>query len=251
MIRTREHPFPLIERVDVERLPRAPSYSDERDSGRCLIALTYTGCRFKGQAIVRNCYFQNQSGEIVVENTRDLLPIRAARMRGTGVGMSRLAKAGFSVLRKPFMLVEPMHNCMAEMPVARFLELWKKHRDTTIGSAEARAFDPEQTPMLRLLKAHWRQHRVAEGWTRERVAKLCSMWGLTPFELCELIQWAPGHMDNFLKSAFPLPGPVAVWFYFLENFRFGVPVFPQMPPSRESQTDSPAFATNDAAPIAL
>jgi len=232
--RTKDRPWPALEYENAKRLPRAPSYSEEsdRDSGRCLIALRFTGHRFRKLILVRNCYTRTATGEIMVENTRDLMPKRAKRTKGAAVAMSRLARHGFTIEKPPFMLTEPMHNCMAELREDEFARVWKINRDTAPTAMEAQHLrSANDTPMRRLLAQHWKAHRVHEGWSATRVRKLCAMWDMTPFELAEMIQWAPGNMEHYLTIAdqtdvMKLPGPVAVWFYFLENFRFGVSVFP-------------------------
>jgi hypothetical protein len=227
--------FPLIDATDVKRLPRTLSYGDDRDAGRVLIALRYTGPRrTHSKVLIRNCY-RSDRYSVVVENIREYVPAASPHYTGKmGVSLKKLLRTGlFEVVKPPFKLTEPMQNCMLEMNAADFEREFKENRDTSLSAIDALRFQPDLTPMLRLLKVHWKEQHVHDGWTADRVRRVCVLWNLTPFELAELIQWAPGHMDHFLKAAdkgtWRLPGPVAVWFYFLENFRFGISVFPSLP----------------------
>lgn len=240
----RPPPFPLI-RTETTRLPRSPSHGTDRDSGSCLIALRHTkrrSTRLKKIVIVRNCYRATYA-PIMVENMREYIPKNSTRYTARrGVPLEKLKALGFEVCAGPFIVDEPMHNCMAEMPHKEFAALWATHRVDVLGSIEARAFDQTakfpETPTLAMIRLHWESRRVHEDWDADRIKRLCALWKLTPFELAELIQWAPGHMDRVLnsdalKKGFKMPGPVVVWFYFLENIRLGLSVFPDFTTQEE------------------
>jgi hypothetical protein len=233
--------FPKVLIPEATRLPRAPSYCEsDKDSGRCMLALRYQwgdGPKAKVSILVRNCYRSRNAveGAIVVENARDLFPSSYLRRCG-GASLGRVLKrrrmrAGCTALhRGPWICVEPMHNCMLEYTVEEFEEIWKTNQhEAPMDSIAAWQFQPDATPTMRLIKLHWKQRRVHEGWTADRIRRVCALWKLTPFELGELIQWAPGRMDSFINGCdVNLPGPVAVWFFFLENFPLGIPVFPDL-----------------------
>lgn len=230
--------LPLIVNPAPERLPRGASLTDDRDAGRCLIALTYANPKagIRKRVIVRNCW-ESSSGHVTVENMREFQRGGARATMFRGIGLKRLLEGlpgdfRFHVVNGPFMVAKPFHNCLVEMNPAEWAKVWATHHDESVNSLEARAEekaeDFEATPTLRLFKAHWRERKVNEGWDARRILRLCKLYGLTPLELAELIQWAPGHMLRFMNGAtgVRLPGPVAVWFYFLENVRCGVSVFP-------------------------
>ncbi len=231
-------PFPPIEWTNAPRLARTPSRGDDHLSGRSLIALRYTGRRQRSgrkvplqRVIVRNCYYRGDD-PCVVENIREYL--QGALYSGRqGVSLRRLLASGkFEVVEPPFVLAEPMPDCLVELRPEEFQHWFTTHRFNPPNSMEAFQFKPDDTPLRRLIELHWRKHAVQEHWTPARIRRLCAAWELTPYELAELIQWAPGHMDYFLKETtgfMRLPGPVAVWFYFLENFRLGLSVFPTLP----------------------
>jgi hypothetical protein len=235
-------PFPTVELTDSPRLPRDLSDgpgAEHTSHGRALIALIYRGPRGKKRvALVRNCYAKASGTVVMVENIREYVPKMTARNRSRSLP-SLLATGMFSVLQPPFLVAEPVTNCMLEMAPEQFEAIFAENRVPGPTAAEARLFQPETTPLLRLFKFHWSKHRVRNHWDKDRVLRLCQLWGLTPFELAELIQWPPGHMNTFLRaqddSPWRLPGPVAVWFYFLENFRFGVSIFPTLPEQQEAK----------------
>lgn len=195
-----------------------------------MIALTFTPPKGeRPRVLIRNCYAA--TGRRVVENMREWLGRHGPRYtRRNGVVMERLQALGFTVVRGPFMVAEPRPNCMAEISPKDFEDLWERHRDESVTAAAAAAVRTGETPTLRLIRAHWRVRKVKEGWTRERVLRLAALWKLTPYELAELIQWSHGHMQAVLNgSAMLVPGPVAIWFTFLENFKCGVNTFPDLP----------------------
>jgi hypothetical protein len=236
--RTLHCPFPRIDNPEATRLPRGASYTMERDSGRCLIAIRRQSNRSrppkKAWVHVRNCYVRAEN-DVIVENGRHLL---TRRTKGDGVVLERLIAGGYCVHRGPFMLEEPMPNCLVDISVKKFDELWETHRtDAPVGSPTPAIND---TPMRRLLELHWREHGVNNLWQFERFMRLCRAWGMTPIEMAELIQWDLASMKHFLRGAastpagWRLPGPVAVWFYFLENFRLGISVFPSLPEQRKA-----------------
>ena len=237
--RTRHSPFPRIDNPAVTRLPRGASYTDERDAGRCLIALRFaprrprSRKRFAPRIAVRNCYVRGES-DIVVENSRELLHSTAHFHQG--VKLEKLTKDGtVEVYRGPFMVIDPMPNCIVEMKPRKFDALWETHRFTRASESSPRISAASDSPLRRLFELHWKAHGLGKPWQGVRVNRICRMWGLTPFELAEMIQWPCGRMEHFLKMAetskdgWPLPGPVALWFYFLENFKLGISVFPTVP----------------------
>jgi hypothetical protein len=181
--------------------------------------------------LVRNCHVQNfgRGDNLLVENMREWL--RKSGPRYTRVNSVALARLkGFTVVKPPFLVQEPVPNFMGEYMPEDFDRLWTERLDATPSAVAAQAAEPEETPLLRLIRAHWREKRVIEGWTRERVLRLCALWSLTPAELAELIQWAPGNMTSLMSGgAIRVSGPACVWFLFLENFKCGVNVFPDLP----------------------
>lgn len=250
----RSAPFPPITDTEPTRLPRVVSDDWEArrgDSGCCLIALAYQGKRLltrygsgksKGRSrgtraprvLVRNVYHSHKYGPMV-ENIREYVPKQNAGYTGQqGKSLKfLLALPQFKLMQAPFRVKESMPNCMVEMNRNDWHRVWASNRDKPApGSVEAHFFMPEETPTLRLLKLHWAGQRLHDRWTSDRVARLCALWGLTPHELAELIQWSHGHMDHLMKTGEGIgsrfiPGPVAVWFTFLENFKLGIPTFPQ------------------------
>lgn len=226
--------FPPISKQDVERLARSPSYYPDDSSGRCLIALRESASEFDDLVMVRNCFVNRGTGAsstvTLVENMRDRLPddIRAKHPKSY-VKLPLLEQLGFKVEKAPFKLIEPMHNCILDLTFDEFTEaLALASLKPTAGPATE---TDNETPMLRLLNLHWREARL-ETWTPLRVRKLAAMWGLTTEELAGLIQWNQGRMNHFLTpgimAGYRLPGPVAVWFQFLESFRFGETAFPSL-----------------------
>lgn len=211
--------------------------------------------------MIRNCHRGTPTGKsdtsITVENVREFMPrtlnalerknrryatYRRTMLQGQrGLSLDKMERLGFVVVRRPFMVAEPHHNCMVEIRGKMLDELWKAHIVAKSTFAEKYLTPSDETPMLRLFRLHWQEMRVREDWTAERVRRLCKLWGLTPHELAELIQWSPGGMNSFLGNskavgAKILPGPVALWFYFLENTKMGVSVFPSLPET-EAQID--------------
>lgn len=230
-------PFPPITLPDAARLPDGASYSTTRNAGCCLIALLFKPL-YKGpeshRVVIRNCYKAGRGA--VVENMREYLP-HSSKIGRTGVLLARLLDLGMEVVKPPFMLSEPRHNCIEEMTPAEFAWVWETNQDTSPDCVEAAKDHKEhKTPTLQLIQQHWNDQALYENWTPDRIRRLCALWGLTTFELAELIQWAPGAMDSFLNGmGLRLPGPVAVWFHFLENMRFGLPAFPDLPRQQEAK----------------
>lgn len=224
--------FPPITQFNCTRLPRAASDSNDRTAGQCLIALsTKAGRKSRpDRVLVRNCYYR-PTDPIIVENMREFLPKRAVYRVKRGVSLNRLLGLGFTVIEPPFMVREAIPNCIVEVSAEEFAALRETNVDRTPGGMEAQAFRPDETPMLRLIRLHWKHRRLQDNWTPERVLKICELMGsLTPAELAAMIQWAPGSMDAFMKGGGTyLPGPVAVWFYFFENFHTGRSTFPGLP----------------------
>lgn len=214
-------PFPPIADDEVTRLPRSTSNGTDRDSGRCLIAIS------KGERVlVRNCY-TGEREPIVVENMSAHVK-RAAR--GSGVAMTRLAREGFKIVRGPFMVAHPCPGLQLSLDPLDFEAHWQNNRLGAPNYFKLYYFRPSETPTLITIRSHWRARRVREDWTPERIKRVCRLWSVTPHELAELIQWRPGWMEMHVngKNSHPLPGPVAVWLYFLENVRLGVPIFPDL-----------------------
>lgn len=251
LLRPKRLPFPLVVNPHATRLPRGSSYSDERDAGRCLIALTFESQRGRKWVIIRNCHRGDEG--IVVENMREFIPGRVKgrdrfrrkaiyrfaqsqkpKIATDGMSLARLKRIGIVPYKSPFMLADPYHNSLLEMPARLFDELWKTHVVAKPSLTEKYYAAPDETPMLRLFRLHWRERQVRENWTAERIKRLCLLWQLTPHELAELIQWSPGGMNTVLANTATiagniLPGPVALWFYFLENTKLGIDVFPSLP----------------------
>jgi hypothetical protein len=184
---------------------------------------------------VRNCYHSNRD-PIVVENMREYLPRkRAAKYTHfSSVSMRRLEAIGFSVFRGPFLAEQPVPNFIFEATPKEFEEIWAaKQIVPPVNGAEAHEFKPGETPTMRLIELHWKERKLSDGWTVDRVRRICALLHLTPHELAALIQWPHGAMESFLNGGgWRLPGPVVVWLYFLENLRTGIDVFPQFPASQ-------------------
>ena len=237
-------PFPPIENPEPKKLPRglSPRHATDKETsaGRALIALVkLTYGKSQGRIWVRNCYEHTRYG-IYVENMREYAKHKSACARA--VRLRRLTRSHFAIYKPPFLVSEPVVNCLVEMPKKDFDKLWKTHLFVHPPSFQtARAARPESTPMLRLLEAHWKAARLQEKWTPDRIVRLCRLWELTPHELAEMIQWPCSKMDYHLNNPdiakfCNLPGPVAVWFEFLENFRFGLSTFPSMPEAQPGQS---------------
>ena len=219
--------FPYVTLPEARKLAEGPSYSGSRFAGETLIALI-GHAPLRRMVVIRNCY-GHSNGPVMVENIREYL-LGKRRWGGThNVPLDQLG--ALEVYRGPFKVAEPVPNFMLELTVDRFERAW-----------DALQYNPAEpptnlysirptSPTMALIDMHWRRHKVRENWTPERVRRLCALWKLTPHELAEFVQWTTAGMEAFLTSSGrELPGPVCVWFYFLENVRMGVNVFPDLQP---------------------
>lgn len=251
--------LPWVRRPAAGKLPHAASYGGEYYSGEVLVALArpdpppgrgrprlHPPDEGQRGIVVRNCYARSD-GAMMVENMRHEL--RAPTGRGSAVALARLEREGWRLYREPWYTVEPRPNFMLELGRDRFEQEWaaRQYREevlpTGIEAHQTAAPASEwETPTFRLFALHWKQARLQERWANPpRVRKLCALLGLTAPELAELIQWPPGAMERLLKSTVKpgeaplrLPGPVAVWFHFLEATRLGLPALPGAENERKS-----------------
>lgn len=249
--------MPRIQEVSGVRIPRAGSYSFERDSGRVVVALRWPRIRVARPLVyVRNVHRQSAKGDIRIENMREFDGLwNRLRVHETGktnvyCSTTRLRKSrysswevlksrGWEMVVEPFMLETPMHNCMLELPEAQFLAIHAEHRIKERGSVEAYAGVDmaDETPTSRLIVMHYKALGVTQGWNPERVKRLAASWGMTIRELARYILCAPGRIEDFVNgSAVELPGPVMLWLSHMERLadqQFlgrtpAAPLFPQL-----------------------
>lgn len=236
------------------RLPRGSSYTKERDAGRVLIALRWPGV-WRGRIFVRNVHtprdgansfgkvFRAKHGHdpVAVENMREFdgmwnrLKVHGTGKTGIYVPATRtrkfrhsylhdLQERGWEVVAGPFIIEEPMHNCVLDLSEKDWAEIWATHRTGRwsllhLGRQVASKFiDEEETPQAAEIRLHYRGLGVCEGWTPERVLKLGERWGLTVREIQHYICCESVVMDRFMAGKLDtLPGPVCLWLFFMER----------------------------------
>lgn len=150
-----------------------------------------------------------------------------------------LKARGWELVVEPFLLEEPMHNCMLELPEAAFMAIHEAHRVKERNSVEAyNGIDAaDETPSSRLIAMHYDGLGVTRNWTPERVKRLAVAWGMTIRELARYILCAPGRIEDYVNgAAIELPGSVMLWFFHMERLAEqqllgrtpAAPLFPQL-----------------------
>lgn len=246
--------MPPIWQDECRRLPRAPSYSEERDSGRVLIALCWPKL-WRGRIFVRNVFtprndlngfaktFRAQHGHdpIAVENMREFdamwsrLKVAETGKTGAYVPATKarkfrhtylhsLKERGWEVVAGPFLLEEPMHNCALDLSEQEWAELWEKQRTRPWAvnhlsrQTSSRFLDTEESAVAAEIRLHYRTLGVCEGWTPERVRALAAKWSLTERELQHYVCCESVVMERFMAGKLPtLPGPICLLLFFMER----------------------------------
>lgn len=214
-----------------------------------MVALALPQRTRKGQVriFIRNCYAgpsRNGVRKMVVENMREWRD-RRNLAKGLGAPWPMLQKRGFTIRKGPFLVKEFTPNFVLECSEEEFRLAWatRQYADHALPTGTD-AHHPEvieRTPTFRLIEMHWKQARLDEVWRPSRVLRLCRLLGLTPAELAEFIQFPQAAMERVVKSAdgdegIRLPGPVAVWFHFLENSRLGIEALPDLSGAAERKS---------------
>lgn len=276
--------MPPISQDECRRLPRGESYSEERDSGRAIIALRWPKL-WKGRVFVRNVFTprndfngfvkewraKHGSDPVAVENMREFdqmwsrLKVAESGKTGSYVPATRarkfrhtylhtLKERGWEVVAGPFLVEEPMHNCMLDLTEKEWAELWATQRTKPWAvqhlarQTSSRFMDTEESPMASEIRLHYRALGVCEGWTPERVKALADAWGMTPRELQHYICCETVVMERFMAGKLPtLPGPICLWLFFMERMlasrageQFTDSLFPVL--GRQSSTAADAAA---------
>lgn len=254
-------PWKLMPRIEIAegiRIPRAASYTQERDSGRAIVALHWAGLKTAGKprVFLRNVHRRHCSDELRIENMREFdglwnrLRVHKTKKTNVFLPATRMRKSrftpwtvlqarGWKMVAEPFMLEAPMHNCMIEMALSEFKALHATHRKTERNSVEAfNAGMADETPMARLIRQHYEEAGVLKGWNPERVNRLAQAWGMSVRELARYILCPPGRIEDFVSGlGIELPGSVMLLLFYMERLveeqvlgrRFELPMFPQLP----------------------
>ena len=246
--------MPPIWQNECTRLPRGTSYTAERDSGRALIALRWPRM-WDGRVFVRNVFtpradyngwvktYRKKHGKdpVAVENMREFdgmwnrLKVAETGKTGAYIPATRARKfrhtyleellaRGWQVVAGPFLVEDPMHNCMLEMSEAEWTKLWTQNR-TKVWNVQhlarqttSRFIDLEETAQAAEIRLHYRGLGVCEGWTIERVQKIADRWSMTTRELQHYICCESVVMSRFLAGKLPtLPGPICLLLFFMER----------------------------------
>lgn len=256
-------PWKLMPRIELTRgirIPRAASYTNERDAGRAIVALRWPRLRTRGsvRVFLRNVHRRNNADELRIENMREFdglwnrlrvhtlgrtnIFIPATRMRKSRfTPWSVLKERGWVMVCEPFMLEEPMHNCMLEMSLEEFRALHEHHRVKKRSAESAHNVSlEEETATSALIRQHYEELGVTAGWTPERVTRIAHMWGVTIRELARLILCPPGRIEDYVAgqaTEMQMPGSVMLWLFFMERLAieqvfggrpFSTPLFPQL-----------------------
>lgn len=246
--------MPPIWQDTCARLPRGPSYSEEQDSGRALIALRWPKL-WKGRVFVRNAFtprgdyngfvkkFQKEHGHepVAVESMREFDQmwnrVKVAERGKTGAYvpatkarkfrhtyLHKLKERGWEVVAGPFLIEEPMHNCALDLSEKEWDELWRTQRTGRwkmrhLGDqTSSRFLDTQESSVAAEIRLHYRALGVLDGWTPERVKALASKWSMTERELQHYICCESVVMERFMAGKLPtLPGPICLWLFFMER----------------------------------
>jgi hypothetical protein len=235
-------------------VPWGSSYPAERDAGRVLIALRWPSM-WEARVFVRNVFtprdeyngwvktYRKEHGHnpIAVENMREFdgmwNRMKVARSGKTGAYvpatkarkfrhsyLDDLKERGWEVVAGPFIVEDPMHNCMLEVSEAEWAKLWVENRTARwkvqhlARQVSSRFIDLEESPLAAEIRLHYRGLGVCEGWTPERVQTLADKWGMTTRELQHYICCESAVFARFLAGKLPsLPGPICLWLFFMER----------------------------------